>query len=103
MISTIANDLVMQKDEILSVNKKDLEKASADGIKGPMYDRLVLTSTKLDALATGLQQIAESSHDNVGRILRRTKVSDTLNLVQKTVPIGIIVLCFKFYLSNKIL
>ena len=102
MISTIANALVMQKEEILAVNKKDLEKASSDGIKGPMYDRLVLTGTKLDALATGLQQIAESSHGNVGRTLRRTKVSDTLNLVQKTVPIGSDIIWFVFYLSNKL-
>ena len=97
MISTIAKNLVMQKEEILSVNQKDLDKASADGIKGPMYDRLVLTSSKLDSLATGLQQIAESSHENVGRTIRRTKVSDTLNLVQKTVPIGSIKIWFIYF------
>ena len=88
IISTIAQDLLKRKEEILKINKIDLEKANANGIKGPMYDRLVLTDSKLESLAKGLHQIAERSHENVDRTLRRTKISDTLNLVQKTVPIG---------------
>ena len=88
VITVIAEELVKRQDEILMVNKKDLDKAALDGIKGPMYSRLLLTSAKIEALATGLHQIAESSYRNVGRVLRHTKVSDTLNLVQKTVPIG---------------
>ena len=88
IITVIANDLLTRKKEIMIANKKDLDKASTDGIKGPLYDRLALTENKLQALSTGLHQIAESSHGNVGKILRRTKVSDTLNLVQTTVPIG---------------
>ena len=90
VISTIAEDLIKHKDEILLANKMDLDKASAGGIKGPMFDRLVITQSKLESLSTGLLQISGSSHNNVGRILRSTKVSDTLNLVQKTVPIGIV-------------
>ena len=90
VISTIAEDLIKRKDEILLANKMDLDKASAGGIKGPMFDRLVITQSKLESLSTGLLQISGSSHNNVGRILRSTKVSDTLNLVQKTVPIGIV-------------
>ena len=88
VISDIADQLVKRQEEILLVNKKDLDKALLDGIKGSMYSRLALTRSKIEALATGLHQIAESSYDNVGRTLRHVKVSDTLNLVQKTVPIG---------------
>ncbi len=40
-------------------------------------------------------QIAESSHNIVGKVVRHTKVSDTLNLVQKTVPIGVLMVIFE--------
>ncbi len=40
-------------------------------------------------------QIAESSHNIVGKVLRHTKVSETLNLVQKTVPIGVLMVIFE--------
>ena len=88
VISTIAEELVKRQEEIMTINKIDLEKATLHGIKGPMYSRLALTTAKIEALATGIRQIAESSYGNVGRVLRRTRVSDTLHLVQKTVPIG---------------
>ena len=95
VISTIADDLLKRKNEILAINQLDLDKATADGIKGPMYDRLVLTSSKLESLAKGIHQISERSHENVGRTLRRTKISDTLSLVQKTVPIGVLMVIFE--------
>jgi gamma-glutamyl phosphate reductase len=42
-----------------------------------------------------LPQIAESSHNIVGKVVRHTKVSETLNLVQKTVPIGVLMVIFE--------
>jgi len=60
-----------------------------------MIARLVLTTSKLESLAGGLRQIAESSHDNVGRVLRRTKLADGLNLRQVTVPIGVLLVIFE--------
>merc|ERR1719510_2446494 len=60
-----------------------------------MFSRLALSPNKIASLADGMRQIAMSSHDNVGRVLRRTKVSDTLDLVQKTVPIGVLMVIFE--------
>ena len=42
-----------------------------------------------------LFQIAQSSHNNIGRVIRHTKVSDSLDLVQKTVPIGVLLVIFE--------
>ena len=76
-----------------------------------MYDRLVLTRAKLEDLAKGLNQIADSSLTNVGRVVRyvslpifisdtekknrRTKISSSLEVVQKTVPIGVLMVIFE--------
>ena len=40
-------------------------------------------------------QIADNSLDNVGRVLRRTHISPTLEVVQKTVPIGVLMVIFE--------
>ena len=44
---------------------------------------------------TVLMQIADNSLDNVGRVLRRTHISPTLEVVQKTVPIGVLMVIFE--------
>ena len=54
----------------MAANEKDLAAAHARGLTGPMYDRLVLTRAKLEDLAKGLNQIADSSITNVGRVVR---------------------------------
>merc|ERR1711884_536872 len=95
IISQIADNLLKKEAEILRANKMDLEAAQRDGITGALYSRLALTRGKLESLATGLKQIAESSVDNVGRVVRKTKVSETLDLVQKTVPIGVLMVIFE--------
>merc|ERR1711997_1362947 len=50
---------------------------------------------KLESLAIGLRQIADASYENVGKIIRKTKVSDSLYLVQRTVPIGVLMVIFE--------
>jgi len=95
VIRFIADALVARQDDLLKVNKLDLDRAAKAGIKGPMYSRLALTPNKIASLADGIRQIAASSHENVGKVLRRTKVSDTLDLEQKTVPIGVLMVIFE--------
>ena len=95
IISDIADNLLKKEAEILKANKLDLEAAQRDGITGALYSRLALTRGKLESLSTGLKQIADASLDNVGRVVRKTKVSDTLDLVQKTVPIGVLMVIFE--------
>ena len=74
---------------------QDLANAKANGVTGPMFDRLALSDTKLEALCTGLMQIADTSYNNVGRVVRRTEISDTVQVVQKTVPIGVLLVIFE--------
>jgi gamma-glutamyl phosphate reductase len=47
--------------------------ARNSGVRGALYDRLILTPKKLESLCAGLLQIADSSHTTVGRVVRRTQ------------------------------
>ena len=60
-----------------------------------MIARLVLSPHKLNSLAGGLRQIARSSHENVGRVLRRTQIAEGMTLQQVTVPIGVLLVIFE--------
>ncbi|XP_039282203.1 delta-1-pyrroline-5-carboxylate synthase isoform X1 [Nilaparvata lugens] len=94
-IFTLADLLTSRQSDILAANAKDLSEAAKSGLAKPLQSRLSLTPAKLKSLATGLRQIAESSHTNVGRVLRRTKIADGLELSQVTVPIGVLLVIFE--------
>ncbi|XP_051770772.1 delta-1-pyrroline-5-carboxylate synthase isoform X2 [Ctenopharyngodon idella] len=96
IICALADLLTERKDEILSANKKDMEHAASTGRLSPaLLKRLSLSSSKLNSLSIGLRQIAVSSQDSVGRVLRRTRVANNLELEQITVPIGVLLVIFE--------
>ena len=79
----MARSLLTNEREILAANEKDLAAAKARGLTGPMYDRLVLTRAKLEDLAKGLSQIADSSLTNVGRVVRYVTLSISFLTLKK--------------------
>ncbi|XP_035896860.1 delta-1-pyrroline-5-carboxylate synthase [Anopheles stephensi] len=94
-VNTLADLLVSRQSQILEANAKDLEEAKKSGLAKPLLSRLSLTPSKLESLAKGLKQIADDSHKNVGRIVKRTKLADGLELKQVTVPIGVLLVIFE--------
>lgn len=94
IIHHLADLLTDHRDEILSANKKDLEEAEGR-LAPPLLKRLSLSTSKLNSLAIGLRQIAASSQDSVGRVLRRIRVAKNLELEQVTVPIGVLLVIFE--------
>ncbi|KAA8590082.1 hypothetical protein FQN60_014016 [Etheostoma spectabile] len=96
IICCLAELLTEKKDEILSANRRDMELANSSGrLSQPLIDRLSLSTAKLNSLAIGLRQLAVSSKDSVGRVLRRTRVANNLELEQITVPIGVLLVIFE--------
>ncbi|XP_050677810.1 delta-1-pyrroline-5-carboxylate synthase isoform X2 [Leptidea sinapis] len=94
-IHSLAELLVDKKDKILEANSKDLDEATKSGLAKPLLNRLALSEGKLKTLAIGLKQIADSSYDNVGKLLRKTKLAENLILRQVTVPIGVLLVIFE--------
>lgn len=94
-IHNLADLLLDKKDQILEANAKDLDEATKNGVDKPLLNRLSLSQGKLKTLSTGLKQIADSSYENVGRVLRKTRLAENLVLQQVTVPIGVLLVIFE--------
>lgn len=94
-INILADLLESKQSDILDANNKDLEEGRKTGLAKPLLSRLSLTPSKLNSLSHGLRQIAETSLNNVGRVIRRTKLADGLELKQITVPIGVLLVIFE--------
>ncbi|XP_023235697.1 delta-1-pyrroline-5-carboxylate synthase-like [Centruroides sculpturatus] len=94
-IFNIADLLQSKKEEILSVNSKDLKIAEETGLDRPLMDRLSLNVNKLNSLSDGLRQIAERSPSILGRVLKRIRMADGMDLEQQTVPIGVLLVIFE--------
>ena len=81
---------------ICSANEQDVKNASS--LSAPLRSRLRFTEAKLDGLIAGLEQLAErlqGGGDLVGKELRRVIVTGGLELVQKSVPIGVLLFIFE--------
>ncbi|EFN76788.1 Delta-1-pyrroline-5-carboxylate synthetase [Harpegnathos saltator] len=94
-INTLADLLETKQSEILAANALDLEAASKASLAKALMSRLSLTPAKLKSLSSGLRQIAVDSLNNVGRVVRRTRLADDLELQQVTVPIGVLLVIFE--------
>ena len=86
---TVAEELVVQTEWLLSENAKDLKEAEARGMKKSLIDRLCLTKERIEGMAEGLRQIA-ALEDPVGEVLRMWNRPNGLRIGQKRVPLGVV-------------
>ena len=78
-----------RKAEIIGANEKDVVAAKAKGLTPAMIDRLVLDDGRIDAMAAGLEAVAELA-DPVGRILSEWDRPNGLKIRRVAVPLGVI-------------
>lgn len=85
----MADDLRANEEKILERNRIDVEKAKEAGLTGAMVDRLTLTGARIEAMAAGLEEIANLP-DPVGETIRMWKRPNGLRIGKVRVPIGVI-------------
>ena len=76
-------------DDLLAANAKDMAAAEAREIAASLLDRLKLDAGRIDAMAAGLEQIAELP-DPVGEVLADWDRPNGLNIARVRVPLGVI-------------
>jgi glutamate-5-semialdehyde dehydrogenase len=75
--------------DILAANAEDLAEAQRAGIGAALLDRLALDSKRLEAVATGLEDIA-ALPDPIGRVLAEWTRPNGLRISRVAVPLGVI-------------
>ncbi len=89
ILRAMAAELRAQSGEILTANAKDLAAAEENGLTSAMSDRLRLDEERLEAVAEGVEQVAELA-DPVGDILDERSRPNGIRIQQIRVPIGVI-------------
>jgi len=88
-LAAAAAALRTRGDEILAANGRDLKAAEAAGLSGAMLDRLRLDPVRIEAMASGVEQIA-ALPDPVGTVMAEWLRPNGLRIQRVRVPLGVI-------------
>ena len=87
-LKTLAVLLRQNAAELQSANQRDLERAAAAGLAGPLLDRLKLGAKDLETVALGCEQLA-AMPDIIGEIIGMKEQPSGIRVGQMRVPIGV--------------
>jgi glutamate-5-semialdehyde dehydrogenase len=82
------------RNEILSANAVDVEKARAGGMKEPLVDRLFLNDKRLDSIIEGIEAVIRLD-DPIGKIKTSWKTVHGLLIEQTAIPLGTIAIIYE--------
>jgi glutamate-5-semialdehyde dehydrogenase len=88
-LCAMAAHLRQAKAAILKANAADVDAAKAGGLAASFIDRLTLTDVRIEAIARGLEEIAELA-DPIGATLSEWSRPNGLKIARVRVPIGVI-------------
>ncbi len=84
-----ATRLRQDSGTLLAANLQDVEAGRDKGLSSAMLDRLTLTETRIDAMAKGLEIIAELP-DPIGETLTQWRRPNGLEIGQVRIPLGVV-------------
>lgn len=94
-LQKIHDGLKAAKDEILKLNKIDMDNAKANNLSSSLIKRLDLANSgKFDTMLQGILDVANLP-DPVGQTTLARKLDDGLNLYRVTSPIGVLLIIFE--------
>lgn len=91
VLTAMADALLAHQDEILAANAQDLENPQ---VPAKFVDRLTLTADRIQAMATGLQQVA-ALPDPIGNVDHAWRNAAGLLIAKERVPLGVIGMIFE--------
>jgi len=91
ILLSIAESVINETNQILSENKKDLDRMDASD---PKYDRLKLTKDRIEGMVSDLKSVAQLSSP-IGKMLSETTHSNGLKITRCRVPFGMIGIIFE--------
>ncbi|MCB1787799.1 MAG: glutamate-5-semialdehyde dehydrogenase, partial [Gammaproteobacteria bacterium] len=88
-LEAIAGDLDMQREALLTANRRDLEAGAAKGLDAALLDRLELNQSRIDGMIEGLRQIA-ALPDPIGEIFDMKFRPSGIQVGRMRVPLGVV-------------
>jgi len=88
-LHNIADDLLAKQGEVLDANQIDYKEAEASGMSTAMLDRLMLSESRLEAIAQDVLAVA-ALPDPVGEVFDMRTLPNGLQIGRKRVPLGVI-------------
>jgi len=86
LLLAIADALEVNEKSILAANREDVENS---GLEGAMRDRLLLTSSRIKEMASGVREVA-ALPDPIGETLAEWTKSNGLHIRKIRVPLGVV-------------
>ncbi len=88
-LHNISGDLLAKSDEILAANQIDYKEGESSGMSAAMLDRLMLSPSRLEAMAQDVLAVA-ALPDPVGEVFDMRTLPNGLQVGRKRVPLGVI-------------
>ena len=88
-LEAAAREVRSNAAEILSANAEDMAAAEDKGLTSAMLDRLALNDARVEAMAVGLEEIAQLP-DPVGDVIASWERPNGLRITRVRVPLGVI-------------
>ena len=86
ILLAVADAIINQQERILKANAEDLAKMSKEN---PLYDRLQLTPSRLEGIASDMRNVA-TLPSPLGHITKQKTLPNGLRLCRVSVPFGVI-------------
>ncbi|NSW90708.1 MAG: glutamate-5-semialdehyde dehydrogenase [Firmicutes bacterium] len=93
-LKAIAEALLDRKEDIIRINKLDLERSSKENISAPLLKRLNFDEKKIDDVIDGIYSLIKLE-DPVGKTLMANQLDEGLELYKVSCPIGVIGVIFE--------
>ncbi len=90
----VSEELIANKAQILSENKKDIDEGIKNNISSALLDRLTFRDSSIDALAKMCLEVA-AQKQVVGMIASSTTRPDGLLIQKQRIPLGVIGMIFE--------
>jgi len=90
----ISRQLNVHREAIFEANRRDMEKARAEGLAAPLLKRLLFDEIKLQEVLSGIRDLLDMP-DPVGKVLEARLLDEGLVLRRISCPIGLIAMIFE--------
>ncbi len=94
ILLAMATELDAQRASIKAANERDVEQSTASNMAPAMVDRLTLTDARIDAMISGVREVAGLS-DPVGKKIWKRTRPNGLVIEKKRVPLGVVAIIYE--------